>query len=406
MEDGRISSVARLSDENLLRRVLELAGQEREATVELVVHLAEVDTRKLYLGEGYGSLFAYCTGTLRLAEHAAYNRIEAARVSRRFPKILDLLSDGSLNLATLRLLARHLRSDNFESVTVQAKGRSKREVEVLVARLAPRPDVASSVRKLPAGGEGTKTPPSPGPSITDSPTPGASRSQTTTPASTAAAGGLLSLGQALVNGATDRSADKSSDGSPEASLRTVGAAVPEPTCRPVVTQLAPARYRVQFTIGAATHKKLRQAQDLLRREIPDGDPGAIFDRALTLLLDTIARKKLALTTNPRPGSNGGTRSRRIPAHVRRAVWLRDGGRCAFVAAGGRRCAQRAYLEFHHREPYAVGGEATVTNISLRCRAHNAYEAELVFGPGGCVVREAPALYAAASPHPGPGVSDL
>jgi hypothetical protein len=65
--------------------------------------------------------------------------------------------------------------------------------------------------------------------------------------------------------------------------------------------------------------------------------------------------------------------------VKRAVWLRDGGRCAFVASAGRRCNERAFLEFHHREPYAIGGEAAVANISLRCRQHNAYEGQLAFG---------------------------
>ena len=144
------SSAATLSDRELLRQVALLAGREREATVELVAQLAELDARRLHVAEGYGSLFAYCTGVLRLAEHAAYNRIEAARLSRRFRAVLDLLTDGSLNLSTARLLAPHLRPDNFEALVAQARGRSKREVEVLVARLAPRPDVVASVRKLPA----------------------------------------------------------------------------------------------------------------------------------------------------------------------------------------------------------------------------------------------------------------
>ena len=64
----------------------------------------------------------------------------------------------------------------------------------------------------------------------------------------------------------------------------------------------------------------------------------------------------------------------------RAVWLRDGGQCAFVARNGRRCEERVFLEFHHKEPYAIGGEPTIANISLRCRPHNVYESELVFGP--------------------------
>ena len=54
-----------------------------------MAHLASSTTRRLYLAQGYGSLFSYCTQALLLAEHAAYNRIEAARASRRFPASLS-----------------------------------------------------------------------------------------------------------------------------------------------------------------------------------------------------------------------------------------------------------------------------------------------------------------------------
>jgi hypothetical protein len=374
-----LSRAAGLSDAELLRRVVLLAGREREATVELVGHLAELDARKLHLAEGYGSLFAYCTGALRLAEHAAYNRIEAARLARRFPAILDLLADGSMNLSTARLLSPHLRPDNFETLVARARRRRKREVEALLARLLPRPDVAASVRRLPARAPAIPVPVPPGPLATVTPTALAVESE---------AGANL-----LPPGAPDSRGRFPS---------RIAAAAPErSTHRPALTPLAPERYRVQFTIGAATHEKLRRAQELLRREIPDGDPGALFDRALTLLLEDIARKKLAVTEKARPRPSTRARSRHIPAPVKRAVWLRDRGRCAFVAANGRRCTERVFLEFHHREPYAIGGEATLANISLRCRAHNVYEAELAFGPGVSakpllpvpVVRETPAPYA-------------
>jgi 5-methylcytosine-specific restriction endonuclease McrA len=72
-------------------------------------------------------------------------------------------------------------------------------------------------------------------------------------------------------------------------------------------------------------------------------------------------------------------ARHIPAKVKRAVWRRDQGRCAFVAESGRRCAERGRLEFHHAHPHGAGGQATVANIELRCRSHNAYEAELYYG---------------------------
>jgi hypothetical protein len=139
----------RLSDQNLISQLRRLASHERTATVELVAHPAEPDTRRLHLPLGFGSLFAYCTEELHLAEHAAYNRIEAARAARRFPVILDRLGDGSLNLSTLRVLAPHLTAENHEAVLRQAAGMSKRGVEQLVAGLAPRADTPSFVRKLP-----------------------------------------------------------------------------------------------------------------------------------------------------------------------------------------------------------------------------------------------------------------
>ena len=70
--------------------------------------------------------------------------------------------------------------------------------------------------------------------------------------------------------------------------------------------------------------------------------------------------------------------------MKRSVYVRDGGRCAFVAPGGRRCNSRAFLEFHHLKPWSEAGEGTVDNVALRCRAHNQLEARLYFGP----IREA------------------
>ena len=87
--------------------------------------------------------------------------------------------------------------------------------------------------------------------------------------------------------------------------------------------------------------------------------------------------------NAAPGSDDveATDSRRVPLEVKRAVWVRDLGRCAFVAEDGRRCGERAFVEFHHVRPYAAGGGATVENIQLRCRRHNGFEARAFFDKG-------------------------
>jgi 5-methylcytosine-specific restriction endonuclease McrA len=79
---------------------------------------------------------------------------------------------------------------------------------------------------------------------------------------------------------------------------------------------------------------------------------------------------------------------------KRQVWRRDGGQCAFVSKDGRRCEETGQLEYHHVVAYALGGQVTVDGIELRCRAHNAHEAERVFGPRPpLVLRERLATYA-------------
>ena len=145
-----ISAVlGQLSDRDVLTRVHDAVRDERVATARLIALLMELDARRLYLSEGCSSLFTYCTQVLHLSEHAAYNRIETARAARRFPVILELVESAAVTLTTVRLLAPHLTDANHRDVLERARHKSKREVELLVATLNPRPDVPSMVRKLP-----------------------------------------------------------------------------------------------------------------------------------------------------------------------------------------------------------------------------------------------------------------
>ncbi|MBW1875553.1 MAG: HNH endonuclease [Deltaproteobacteria bacterium] len=215
-----------------------------------------------------------------------------------------------------------------------------REIERLIAELAPKPDVASSIRALP-----TKKPES----------------------------------QLLTKVAGENP-------SPPQSTTPVPVA-PKSMSRPV--PLAPKRYKLQVTIGEDTRAKLEELQALLSHQIPDGDPAKILDRALDVLLAETKKKKAALTDRPRASQKeSGSRTRRIPSRVRREVFERDEGRCAFVDAEGRRCDATWHVEFHHRNPYGRGGTHDVENIELRCRGHNQYEAELEFGAGFMAGRRA------------------
>jgi HNH endonuclease len=149
----------------------------------------------------------------------------------------------------------------------------------------------------------------------------------------------------------------------------------------VVRPPSPERYEIRFTASGATREKLRVAQDLLGHAIPSGDIAQVFDRALTLLVADLSKKKFAATERPRRSRGQSDKSRNIPAEVQRGVDARDVRRCRFVALDGRRCDERRFLEYHHVIPHAAGGQPTVDNIELRCRAHNGYEVTRFFGPG-------------------------
>ena len=339
------SALARLSDQDLLAQLQLAAQAESRATAHLIALLVELDSRRLYLGEGFPSLFAYCTDALHLSEPAAYNRIEVTRAARRFPIIIEGLAAGELTLASIKLLAPHLTPENHAGVLRRARHQSKREVELLVAALHPRPDVPSVIRKLPA-------PPS---------------------------------DQRVLDG----HADTTLSVEPPRATRT--------PARPEVTPLTPERYKVQFTVSRQTHDKLRRAQDLLRHAVPNGDPTEILDRALTLLLTKLERSKTGATDRPRttgPGTScrGKAASRHVLAATKRAVWKRDAGRCAFTGPQGR-CPATTFLEYHHVVPFAAGGETSPKNLELRCRAHNQYEADKYFGPLQVpLVREAQVVF--------------
>jgi hypothetical protein len=323
--------ISRLTDKQLRDRVTAAAMRERAATAELITLLAEFDRRQLYLADGYSSLFVFCTDVLHLSESSAYHRIHAARAARKWPSILEHLRAGFITLGALGTLAPHLTDANVAGLLEEARFKSKRDVERIVARIRPQPDVPSVIRKLPAA------------ELCAAPA-------LTVPPSMHADAASASL----------------------ASTSSITAPPPRPA---VIAALTPERYKIQITVDREVHDLLRDAQDLMRHTVPNGDPAVIVGRALRLLVETLLKNKAATTTRmaePRSLAEG---SRTIPAHVRREVWRRDRGQCAFVGLRGR-CESRAFLEYHHVVPYARGGAATVENIEVRCRSHNAHEARL------------------------------
>jgi HNH endonuclease len=145
-----------------------------------------------------------------------------------------------------------------------------------------------------------------------------------------------------------------------------------------VTALAPERFALQVTIGAATQEKLLRAQALLRHQVPSGDLAEVLDRALDALLDKVEGRKFGKTRAPRPTTQCTDR-RYVPREARRQAVARDGMQCSFVADDGRRCQETGFLEIDHTVPVARGGAGSAENVRVLCRSHNQYEAERILG---------------------------
>lgn len=324
-----LDEVCRFSDQELIARLMHLNRSDQTLNARLIVHLGEVDARGLYREHACSSMFAYCVEELHMSEAQAYLRIQAARLGRQFPLILHTLAQGAVNLTTIKLLGPHLTEDNHVRLLEQASGKGKRDIELLVAAMNPKPDVPNRIRKLP---EPKQAP--------------------------------LAVTQA-----------------PEASAGREPFALETPSCPSSSKPLRPGRYKVELTVGQALYDKLEQLKQLLRHQVPDGDLSAIFERAVDVLLEQTLKRRCARSSKPKkPRAVARKRSRYIPRAVVRDVHERDAGQCTFVSREGKRCRERGFLELHHHDvPFARGGEHTPQNLRLVCRAHNALLAERDYG---------------------------
>jgi len=256
---------------------------------------------------------------LRLSEDAAFKRIRAARIARRLPVILDAIADGRVHLSGVVMLAPHLDETNVDEILAAATHRTKLELEELVARLAPRPDLPTSLVPLDPQCEAAQVAPGPPPAP---PSGDATRAK----------------------------------------------------------PLAPGRYALKVTISQETQDKLVRAQALLRHRNPRGELAEVLDRALDALLVKLEKERFGAAERPRAAKARGddADARYVPREVRREVHAWDGEQCVFTSDGVR-CTERGFIELDHETAVALGGKPTVDGIRVLCRAHNQYEAERQLG---------------------------
>jgi len=312
--------------------------------------LIVVMRRKLYRGQGYSTIHAYCVRGRHMAEFAAFKRVQAAKAAARHPVILSMVADGRLHLTAILMLAPHLNRPDAEALLHEASHKTKPQLKRIIARIAPKPDVPACIQTL--------APAASLPPLVEKLAPElvSDRSGTIS----------LSAREEPIDGPT-----------------VLAPIVSGPQAR--VEPRSPGRIAVQFMLDESEYEELQRAQALAPHGIMPSDVAAFYKWAVREVLKLQEKRRFAATDKPR-ASKGTRDTRHVPAHVKREVEARDGRQCTFVSDSGVRCTEVRDLEFDHREAFARGGGSTAENIRLLCQAHNQLEAERTFGAGFMEVR--------------------
>jgi len=324
--NGCMENLSQLPSHALTARLYELRKQERSLLVEFLAYLAELDRRQLHLALGFSSTFAFLTDHLGYTKSAAFRRTTAARLVARFPVVLTYLGDGRLNLTTLVELRDVLEEKSLGEILDRAAGRTEEQVRELVAALHPRPAPPDLLRRLPEPRPAEPT---------------------------------------LV---------RVSSG-PEQSSELTSAPRPAPRIEPISEELRVLR----VTAGRDFVADLESVRAALSHQIPDGNLEKILHECMRRTLRECERRRKGAGKPRAVSPMSEAVGRYVPAAVRAGVWRRDEARCTFVGTSGHRCGSTYQLELHHIHPFAKGGEATVSNLTVMCSRHNRFLADQDYG---------------------------
>ena len=374
-------SLEHVSDDDLHARTRRLVGRSNQLLAALLAHLAKVEARGIHRERACASLCSYCIYELRMSEDEASRRARASKIARQFPILFEQVAAGEIHLTGVLMLGPHLTEENHLEVLARAKHRTKEEIQRLVRRLNPLPDVPALLEPLgpaPRGITGNPTwsqmVEAHSPEIRELP-PGDRPKDW--------------MADAVAGAELDKTSEADSDGRAPAVGADAEAAPLE--------ALTPQRYRVQFTATQEYVDLLETAKDLLAHAVPSRSIEEVHLRALRALVSELKKRKTGATSQsrsrgqvgsgeqsstesgpagegtpePSPRQHGAKaatvprqRGRYVPRAVRRAVWERDGKRCTYVDAMGQRCRETGGLELDHIDPHARGGPPTVENLSL------------------------------------------
>ena len=111
---------------------------ERGHTLQTIFLVAEIDRRQTFVEFGYGSIWEYLRRVHRQSDTMIHYRVRCAQAVNRFPQVVAPLREGRICMTTLAKLMEIMNDSNCDSLLAEALGKSKRDVERMIAKEKPR----------------------------------------------------------------------------------------------------------------------------------------------------------------------------------------------------------------------------------------------------------------------------
>lgn len=386
------------------RELEELAAHINAGCARWLELVAEFDRREGWGGSGCRSTSEWVAWRCALNPRSAREHVRVARALADLPGIAAAFRSGELSYSKVRALTRIADAGSESGLLELARHATAAQLERMVraarrvtAAEADDQHRASFLRWCWDDEDGTlrveaKLPPDDGALFLRA---------------------LEAARDALYEqrrGEAEERADERDRGSAEPSGRSnAPAAVPSPSNAESLTVMAEAalarpptglpgaeRYQVFVHVDAATLQSDASGECAIA-----AGPGIATETARRLACDC---SFVTLVERDGEPLSVGRRTRSIPASIRRALVARDGC-CQFPG-----CERRRFVDAHHLEHWAHGGETSLENLALFCRHHHRLLHEGGFSvrrgrdrrlrfrrPDGALIELAPSL-----PQPRPG----
>ena len=305
------------TNQKRIHELAKIAGRNHaRSECEAIEALMQVYIEKIHKAVDRPNLYTYAVEEMKLSEGTAYAMAAIAKRCLEVPEIMPALKDRKVSANKVSRMLSAMTKENARELLEFASRHTTKEVDLKVASINPKAAQKTNVRAV----AGDRVRISMDLSIEE---------------------------YELICRAREMLAVKSSVGLKDVVMTSV---------RELVDRRDP--------VAKAERAKVREFKRSARspRLVDGSDEAAVnFNRSFIV----------AKTAQPKFKSDFKYFSRTpIPAHVRHAVHLRDGGRCTFIGQSGHRCESRLALHFHHIIEVSRGGSNDPENLVTVCSHHH------------------------------------